>query len=78
MQTLTDGLGDVEVEGRNVRELIDRLEARFPGVKARLCQGDELQPGLNVAVAGSLSALGLLQPVDPDAEVHFLPAIGGG
>ena len=47
-------------------------------VVERLCDGDGLAPGLAVSVNGAASALGLLQKVKPDDEVHFLPAIGGG
>jgi hypothetical protein len=37
-----------------------------------------LRPGLSVAVNGTVATLGLLQQVPAGAEVHFLPAIGGG
>ncbi|MFV1965333.1 MAG: MoaD/ThiS family protein [Pirellulaceae bacterium] len=78
VRSLIGGREMIEVDGRNVRELIDHLDAQFPGVKDRFCQGDQLTPGVAVSVGGSVSALGLLQPVDSDSEVHFLPAIGGG
>jgi hypothetical protein len=39
---------------------------------------DALRPGLAVAINGTVSRLGLRQPVPAGAEVHFLPAIGGG
>ena len=54
------------------------LERRYPGVKARLCDAGGLRPGMVVAVDTAVAGLGLLQPVGPDSEVHFLPAIGGG
>mgnify|MGYP001258294316 FL=1 len=78
MRTLAGGRDSVEANGRNVREVINDLERQFPGMKDRLCEGDSLRPGLAVAIGGSVSALGLLQRVDLDSEVHFLPAIGGG
>jgi molybdopterin synthase sulfur carrier subunit len=78
LRTLTGGVDVADVEGSTVGELIDRLEGRFPGTRDRLCRGDELQPGVAVAVDGSVSALGLLQRVGPQTEVHFLPAVGGG
>ena len=78
LRSLTDGQQIVETDGRSVGEVIASLEANFPGIKARLCQDDELNPGLSVAVDGSVSALGLLQRVESDSELHFLPAIGGG
>jgi len=74
-------VGDQEVvaaDGGRVRDIIDDLERRFPGFKDRLCESGQLRPGLTVAVDGSVAALGMLQSVRPDAEIHFLPALGGG
>ena len=73
--------GDVErltVEGGTVRQIVGNLETRYPGLRQRLCAGDELRPGLAVAVNGTVSRAGLLQKVPAGSEVHFLPAIGGG
>ena len=39
---------------------------------------DDLLPGLAVVVDGETSLLGLLERVQENSEVHFLPAIGGG
>jgi len=78
LRSLTDGHETVDVDGRTLREAIDQLEAKHPGVKAHLLQGDALQPGLAVAVGGSVSVQGLRQRLAADDEVHFLPAIGGG
>jgi molybdopterin synthase sulfur carrier subunit len=74
----TGGLAEVDVEGATVRQIVTALESRFPGIRHRLCAGDQLRPGLAVAVNGAVSTMGLLQKVPADAEVHFLPAIGGG
>ena len=78
LRTLTGDVHEVDVEATSVRQAIDALEARFPGVRSRLCDGDGLKPGLNVAVDGHIRHVGLLARVKPDSEVHFLPAIGGG
>lgn len=78
LRPLAGGRESVEVDGRSVREVIANLEAVCPGVRERLMVGDQLRPGLAVAVGRSVASLGLLAPVAPDAEVHFLPAIGGG
>ena len=78
LRELTAGKEQVEVAGKNVRQVIDCLEDQFPGVRQRLCSGSTLKPGLSVAVGSNVSSLGLLQKVDQDSEVHFLPAVGGG
>ena len=78
LRPLTGDVEEVVVDAKNVRQVIDALESRFPGIKSRLCDEDGLMPGLSVAVDGNVSSLGLLQQVGEKSEVHFLPAIGGG
>lgn len=78
LRPLTGGAEVLDVEGDTVRALVDRLDERFPGIRDRLCEGNGLRPGLAVAVDGNVSPRGLLAKAGPEAEVHFLPAIGGG
>jgi molybdopterin synthase sulfur carrier subunit len=78
LQSLTGGAPRVEAEGRTVREVIDALETQHPGLKARLCRGDELAPSLQVSIDSVMSTQGLRAKVGPESEIHFLPAIGGG
>ena len=78
LRDLTAGRDTVTVPGGSVRELLEGLEATYPGMRARLCDGDALRPGVAVAVDGQVAPVGLGQPVRPDSEVHFLPAIAGG
>jgi sulfur-carrier protein len=77
LRSLT-GAAQVEVEGATVREVVNSLEARFPGIRERLCQGDQLAPTLQVSIDSVMSTQGLRAKVRPESEVHFLPAIGGG
>ncbi len=78
VRPLAAGQAVVEVPGSTVRDVLAALEARFPGIRQRLCDGAELRPAVCVVVDAQLSALGLLQPVGPASEVHFVPALGGG
>ncbi len=78
LRKLTGNTDRVSVAGTNVRQVVENLEAAHPGIKARLCTGSDLRPGLAVAVDGAVSSLGMLQKVGEASEVHFLPAIGGG
>jgi molybdopterin synthase sulfur carrier subunit len=79
LQKYTGGERTVVVAGRTVRELIENLEHRYPGVKALIVEQDVLlRRGVAVVVDGNIVAKGLLHPVAPDSEVHFIPAIGGG
>jgi molybdopterin synthase sulfur carrier subunit len=79
IRPLTRGDSIVEVEGATVRAAIDSLERIHPGVRDRICddQGN-LRIGLAVVIGGSVAPLGIRQRVEPDAEIHLLPAIGGG
>jgi molybdopterin synthase sulfur carrier subunit len=78
LRTLTGGADRVEATGTSVRRVIDDLERQYPGIRDRLCDGNELRSGLAVAVDGTISSLGLMQKVQDTSEVHFLPALGGG
>ena len=80
LQNITGGKDRVMIPGSTVRQLVNNLEKEFPGIKENLYDEelDDLMPGLAVIVDGEASQLGLLERVNEDSEVHFLPAIGGG
>ena len=78
MRDLTGGAQTVTVEGATVRQVVRNLEKAYPGMWERLCDGDDLSPHINVAVDGVIGSLGMLERVEPDSEVHFLPAVSGG
>jgi molybdopterin synthase sulfur carrier subunit len=78
LQSLTRGEDKVTVPGATVQELIDNLEAQYPGVKERLCDRGELRPHIAVAIDGDVSPEGLEQDVQETSEVHFIPALSGG
>ena len=72
LQALSGGVREIEVSARSVRELIATLEAQMPGV-AELVGGQ-----MAVAIDGEIISDPLLEPIDEDSEVHFLPRISGG
>lgn len=78
LQSIAGGIKEVEVSGETVGDLIDNLEAAYPGIKARLVDRGALRSNLAVAVNGEVSVMGLLEDVPEGAEVHFIPAISGG
>ena len=78
MQDLTGGERTVEMPGRTVREIVNGLEGRYPGMKDRLMDGFRLKGNITVAVYGEVSPVGVLADVGESSEVHFLPAIAGG
>ena len=78
MQNLTKGQARVTVPGKTVREVINNLDAQYPGMKDRLVDKFRIRSNINVAIDGEVTPMGLLGEVKEDSEVHFLPAIGGG
>ena len=78
LQGLTGGADKVTVSGATVREIIDDLDKRFPGVKERLVEGREIRPHIAVAIDGDVSPEGLEQDVQESSEIHFIPALSGG
>ncbi|MFL2764296.1 MAG: MoaD/ThiS family protein [Dehalococcoidia bacterium] len=82
MQKLTNGTSQIEVDGQNVREVIDNLDSKFPGIKDKLVENKgpipKLKSSISVAVDGQITNVGLIQKIPSNCEIHFLPAIAGG
>ena len=78
LRKLADGMTDVRVPGATLKELIDNLESRYPGMRQYLMEEDHLVPGLAAVVDGEATMEGLRQRLAEETEVHFLPAISGG
>ena len=78
LQPLANGVKEVIVEARNVRQVIEELEQVFPGMMERLVEDGRIRASLVVAVDGEATRIGLLEKVSEDSEVHFVPSIGGG
>jgi sulfur-carrier protein len=76
----TGGAREVHAAGRTVRELLEDLMSRFPGLRAQLVEDDEIAPFVNVYVEGedvrTLDGLDTL--VDDGSTVILLPAMAGG
>lgn len=78
MQRLSDGKSRVEIEGSSVRQIVNNLDAEYPGFKERLVEDGRIKGNISVAIDGEITPLGMLEKVGENSEVHFLPAIGGG
>ena len=78
LQATTGGVKEVEITARNVRQVIEQLDERFPGIANRLMEDGEIRSNLAVAVDGEVARMGLMERVAENAEIHFVPAIGGG
>ena len=78
IRDLTQGKASVVVAGSTVREAIESLEAQYPGVKERLCDGEKIRPNISVMVDGHVSHLKMREKLGAESEVHFVIAISGG
>ena len=78
---LTGGRSRVEEAGKDIAELVEAVEADFPGLKEQLCEGNgHIKHHINVFVNGQeiRSLQGERTPLHDDDEVAFIPAIAGG
>jgi sulfur-carrier protein len=67
----------VEVDAATVDEAIAELEARWPGLRDRLCMpGSGLRPHINVYV--DQERAGLATPLATGSRVDVIAAISGG
>jgi sulfur-carrier protein len=67
----------VEVEATTVHGAIDELDARWPGLRDRLCEpGPVIRPHIHVYINGERAQLDAL--LDPKARVDVIAAISGG
>lgn len=78
LRHLTNGQRTLSAEGDTVRQIIDDLDKRYPGIRERLCVEDRLRPSIAVLVDGHMSALGLRHRLEESSEVHFVISISGG
>ena len=78
LQTMTGGVKQIDMEADNVRQVIDRLEILYPGMRDRLVESGQIRSNLAVAIDGEVARMGLLEKIGEAREIHFVPAIGGG
>lgn len=79
LRDFTGGASTVEVPGRTLRQVINNLNDRYPGIKERLIDEDgQLHADIAAAIDGDTEHLGLIQPLDDNSEIQFVPAVSGG
>ena len=72
------GQESVEVPGKTVREVLEGLVQRYPGLRGRILdEGGQLHSFLSVMV-DQCEIVSLSDEVGPDSEVVIVPALGGG
>lgn len=81
LRTLTQGAGEVTVDGSTVGEALKALEANHPGFGERLFDDEgNLRRFVNVFVADEDIRFldGLETPVEDGTTVSIIPAVAGG
>jgi molybdopterin synthase sulfur carrier subunit len=80
LRTHTGGEKSVEAKGATVAEVIDDLEARHPGVAARLVNDGKLHRFVNIYVNDEDVRFsgGLDTEISDGDSVTILPAVAGG
>ncbi|MBI3944201.1 MAG: MoaD family protein [Chloroflexi bacterium] len=81
LRRLTKGQAKVETSGGNVAQVIENLEATYPGVKARICEENgDIKRFVNVFINGEeiRNLKGKDTPVKDSDEVSIIPAMAGG
>ena len=68
----TGGASEFEIEAATVRDLIDALDVRFPGL------GDFVDRRMAFAIDGEIHQNAWFSPIGADSEVYLIPKIGGG
>jgi molybdopterin converting factor small subunit len=72
------GASKLEVAGATIEEVLRAVDARCPGLYARVVDGMRLRPELAFALNGEVVSLALHDTVSADTEIAIVPAIGGG
>ncbi len=81
LRTYTKGESEVSVEGSTLTEVLDSLDASYPGIKARvLDESGELRRFVNVYVDNDdvRFAQGLQTAISDGGQISIIPAVAGG
>ena len=72
LRRFTDGKDTVEIKARNVGEILNALENKYPELR------EIIEAGVSVSVDGRIIASGLTEPVYENSEVFLLQQLNGG
>jgi molybdopterin synthase sulfur carrier subunit len=80
LRAVTDGEGEVEVDGETVGEALDAVFDAHEDLRDRITEGGTLRRFVNVYVSGEDIRFqdGLETPLSDGDEVTILPAVAGG
>lgn len=73
LQKLVGGHAELQIDARDVKQLLRMLSERYPALAPHL-QSDAYA----IAIDGEIFQDIWFAPIGPDSEVHLIPAIRGG
>ncbi len=81
LRTYTGGESEVDTEGSSLREVLDSLDASYPGIKGRIVdEQGALRRFVNVYVGNDDVRFldGLDTSIDDGTQISVIPAVAGG
>jgi sulfur-carrier protein len=72
LKQLAGGATQIDLDAADVRQLVRALGEKYPAL------APHLDDGYAVAIDGEIIQDSWFEPIGPDSEVHFIPAIRGG
>jgi molybdopterin converting factor small subunit len=81
LRTVTRGEAQVDAAGGTIREVIADLEAKFPGLRDRICdENGDIRRFVNVYVGDEDIRFlqGIDTPVGDGTQISIIPAVAGG
>lgn len=72
LKSATDGETELDLDVRNVRELLNALGEHYPDLQP------QLRRGVSISIDGRIYNDDWFKPIEPDSEVFVLPRITGG
>ncbi|RKY05462.1 molybdopterin synthase sulfur carrier subunit [Candidatus Poribacteria bacterium] len=80
LRRLTKGKAELQIDARTIGELIDKLDAQFPGMKERLIDPNgELKRSYSIYLnSKEVKGERLKVELKPGDEVSIVPVLAGG
>ncbi len=72
LKDAADGQSELQVEAKNIRELLDRLGEAHPRLKP------QIKRGVSVSVDGEIYRDAWFKNLSPENEIVLLPRLAGG
>ena len=72
LRRFTDGHDVIEVEARNIGDILKGVSKAYPALK------EIIDDGVSVSVDGRIISSGVTEPVNQDSEVFLLQQLKGG